>query len=97
MAANLKHQGNIEKITLYMEQCKSSNLDVLGPDVNESKIDFAVSKTGTIRFGLSSIKGIGEGPSQDILDARKGKLFEDLYDFVVRVNTRSINKKTLEG
>ncbi|MBK8747916.1 MAG: DNA polymerase III subunit alpha [Saprospiraceae bacterium] len=97
MAANLKHQGNIEKITLYMEQCKSSNLNVLGPDVNESKIDFAVSKTGTIRFGLSSIKGIGEGPSQDILDARKGKLFEDLYDFVVRVNTRSINKKTLEG
>lgn len=97
MAANLKHQGNIEKITQYMEQCKASDINVLGPDVNESKIDFAVNKKGEIRFGLSAIKGIGDGPSQDILDARGETPFDDLYDFVVRVNSRSINKKTLEN
>lgn len=97
MAANLKHQTNIEKITQYIEQCKASDINVLGPDVNESKIAFAVNARGDIRFGLSSIKGIGDGPSQDILDARGSEPFADIYDFVVRVNARSINKKTMEA
>ncbi|MCO6462282.1 MAG: DNA polymerase III subunit alpha [Saprospiraceae bacterium] len=97
MAANLKHQGNIEKITQYIEQCNAAGLKVLGPDVNESKIQFAVNKKGEIRFGLNAIKGIGDGPSQDILDARGDKPFKDIYDFAVRVNSRSVNKKTLEG
>lgn len=60
MAANLKHQINIEKITQYIDQCKAGGVNVLGPDVNESKIYFAVNKKGDIRFGLSAIKGIGE-------------------------------------
>ncbi|MCB0604029.1 MAG: DNA polymerase III subunit alpha [Saprospiraceae bacterium] len=97
MAANLKHQINIEKITQYIDQCKAGGVNVLGPDVNESKIYFAVNKKGDIRFGLSAIKGIGEGPSQDILDSRGDKPFEDIYDFVKRVNSRSINKKTMES
>lgn len=97
MAANLKHQSSIEKITQYIEQCKASEINVLGPDVNESKIAFAVNTKGDIRFGLSAIKGIGDGPSQDILEARKGEPFADVYDFVVRVNSRSINKKTMEA
>lgn len=97
MAANLKHQGNIEKISQYMAQCKLSGLDVLGPDVNESRITFAVSRKGIIRFGLSAIKGVGEGPSSDILEGRQDRPFDDIYDFVVRVNSRSINKKTMEA
>jgi DNA polymerase-3 subunit alpha len=97
MAANLIHNNTIEKISEYMKHCKSSGLKVLGPDVNESKINFSVNKEGIIRFGLSAIKGIGKGPSQDILDARKDGVFEDIYDFVARVNYQSVNKKVLES
>jgi len=97
MAANLQHQSNIEKITAYMQHCKVQGLKVLGPDVNESHENFGVSKSGTIRFGLSSIKGIGGGPANDILMARKEGEFTDVYDFVVRVPVQSVNKKTLEA
>ncbi len=46
MAAVLNHQGNIEKITFFMEECKRMGLKVLGPDVNESKQGFAVNGKG---------------------------------------------------
>ncbi len=52
MAAVLNHQGNIEKITFFMEECKRMGLKVLGPDVNESKQGFAVNSKGEIRVGL---------------------------------------------
>ena len=97
MAANLQHQISIDKITTYMQHAKSNGLVVLGPDINESRQNFAVSKEGVIRFGLSAIKGIGGGPSQDILTAREAGPFTDIFDFVSRVNYQSINKKTLEA
>ena len=51
MAAVLNHQGNIEKITFFMEECKRMGLKVLGPDVNESKQGFAVNSKGEITGG----------------------------------------------
>ncbi|RZJ32409.1 MAG: DNA polymerase III subunit alpha, partial [Chryseobacterium sp.] len=56
--------NNTKQITLFMEDCKSIGVDVLGPDVNESQYAFAVNEKGQIRFGLGAIKGIGEGPSE---------------------------------
>lgn len=97
MAANLQHQISIEKITAYMQHAKANGLVVLGPDINESKQNFAVNTKGVIRFGLSAIKGIGGGPAQDILTARNEGPFTDIFDFVSRVNYQSINKKTLEA
>lgn len=97
MAANLIHTPTIDKIAEFMQYCKINGIKVLGPDVNESKLNFTVNKKGIIRFGLTAIKGIGKGPSEDILTARKAGPFTDIYDFVSRVDYQSINKKVLES
>ena len=47
--------NNTKQITLFMEDCKSIGVDVLGPDVNESQYAFAVNDKGQIRFGLGAV------------------------------------------
>ena len=71
MAAVLNHQGNIEKITFFMEECKRMGLKVLGPDVNESKQGFAVNSKGEIRVGLGGLKGVGEAAVFSLIEERE--------------------------
>ncbi|MCA0427078.1 MAG: DNA polymerase III subunit alpha [Bacteroidetes bacterium] len=99
MAAVLGNSsGNIEDVAFFMEECKSMGLNVLGPDVNESLMNFSVNKDGIIRFGLSAIKGVGEGAVESILEERsKGGPFTSIFDLTKRVNLRAVNKKTLEA
>jgi DNA polymerase-3 subunit alpha len=98
MAANMsRNLSNITEISKLMEECKRMKMNVLGPDVSESYAKFTVNKAGNIRFGMAAIKGVGEGAVQDIIKARKGGEFKDIYDFVERVNLQSANKKNLEA
>jgi len=98
MAANMsRNLSNIVEITKLMEECKRMKMNVLGPDVSESYAKFTVNKAGNIRFGMAAIKGVGESAVQDIIKARKGGVFKDIYDFVERVNLQSVNKKNLEA
>ena len=61
MAANLSNNlSQIEKVTVFMDECKRMGLKVLAPDVNESDNDFTVNTHGDIRFGMAAIKGVGE-------------------------------------
>lgn len=90
--------GQIEKITFFMEECKRMGLPVLGPDINESYRSFAVNKKGEIRFGLGAIKGTGDAAVESIIEERdKNGPYKDIFDFVTRVNLRTVNKKTLES
>ena len=98
MAAVLNHAGAIEKITFFMEECKSMGLTVLGPDINESQKGFAVNKKGEIRFGFSGMKGVGEAAIENIIEEReKHGTFSTVFDFIKRVNQRTVNKKSLES
>ena len=38
--------NNTDAITMFMEDCKSMGVDVLGPDVNESQYKFSVNEKG---------------------------------------------------
>ncbi|HNP18707.1 MAG TPA: DNA polymerase III subunit alpha [Fulvivirga sp.] len=98
MAAVLTHnQSQIDKVTFFMEECRSLGIKVLGPHVNESFKDFAVNKKGEIRFGLGAIKGSGEAAVEAIIEERKANgPFSDIFDFAERVNLRTVNKKTFE-
>ena len=90
--------GAIEKITFFMEECKAINIPVLGPDINESERRFGVNKKGEIRFGLGGIKGTGDAAVESIIEERtKNGPFKDLFEFITRVNLRTVNKKTLES
>ena len=61
----------------------------------------ALAKDGRrkyIRFGLSAVKGVGEGAVASIVEARtKDGRFKDLWDFCSRVDVRRVNKKVLEA
>jgi DNA polymerase-3 subunit alpha len=98
MAALLNNAGSIEKITFFMEECKRMGLNVLGPDINESKKGFAVNKVGDIRFGLGGLKGVGEAAVESVIAEReKGGAFVSVFDMIKRINQRTVNKKTLEN
>jgi len=98
MAANMsRNLSNITEITKLMEECKRMGMNVLGPDVSESYGKFTVNKVGNVRFGMAAVKGVGEGAVQDIIKARQGGEFKDIYDFVERVNLQSVNKKNIEA
>ena len=58
----------------------------------------AKSESQAIRFGLAAIKGVGEVAVQAILKARtEGGKFESLSELCERMDSRSINRKILEG
>ncbi len=99
MSAVLTHnQGNIEKVSFFMDECRRMGISVLAPDVNESNVTFAVNKNGEIRFGLTAIKGVGEAAVIELIRERdENGPFKSLYDLTRRVNLRSVNKKTLES
>jgi DNA polymerase-3 subunit alpha len=98
MAAVLNHAGSIDKITFFMEECKRMGLKVLGPDINESKKGFAVNQKGEIRFGLGGLKGVGEAAIESIIEEReKNGAYKTVFDFICRVNQRTVNKKSLES
>ena len=99
MASVLTHnQSNIDKVSFFMEECKNREIPVLGPHVNESGVNFKVNKEGKIRFGLGAIKGTGDAAVNAIIEERDANgSFEDIFDFAIRVNLRSVNKKTFEA
>ncbi|MDX1912209.1 MAG: OB-fold nucleic acid binding domain-containing protein, partial [Saprospiraceae bacterium] len=99
MAAVLTHsQSNIEKITFFLEECKRMGLAVKGPDVNESLVNFSVNKKGEIRYGMGAVKGVGEAAVEILIDERKKNgPFRDVFDFMRRINLRTVNKRVMES
>jgi DNA polymerase-3 subunit alpha len=90
--------GNIEKITFFMEECKSQGITVLGPDINKSDRQFNATGKGEIRFGLAGVKGSGDAAVEAIIEERDlNGPYKNIFDFITRVNLRTVNKKTLES
>ena len=72
MAANLtRNKDSIEDVKKFMEECKAMKIEVKGPDINESDLDFSVTKNNGIRFGLGGIKGVGEAAVEGIVAERE--------------------------
>ena len=99
MASVLTHnQNNIDKISYFMNECKKQNIKVLGPSINKSENNFVVNDSDEILFGLGAIKGTGSSAVKHIIDERKiNGQFKDVFDFICRTNSRSVNKKTYEA
>lgn len=81
-----------------MDECKRMGIPVLGPDINESSVTFAVNKKGEIRYALAAIKGVGEAAVEEMLAERKTNgAYKNLFDLTKRVSLRTVNKKTMES
>ncbi len=93
-----RRRSDIKEITKLMDECKSINISTLGPDVNESYLEFGANKKGEIRFGLAAIKGMGDSAAQAIIDERdKNGPYKSIFDFAERVNLSSVNRKAFES
>lgn len=97
MAALLSTESETkDKVTQFVQECRSLGIEVLPPDVNESLNDFTISN-GVIRFGLSAVRNIGEALVDKIIKARQAGPFLDIFDFCKRLDSRSLNKRSIES
>lgn len=86
-----------DKTQLYIEEALKKGIKVLPPDINCSMSSFTPDN-GDIRFGLASIKQVGEAVIEEIIKERDANgPFKSIYDYVKRLDTKCSNKKTLEG
>jgi len=89
--------GKSEDVVKYVNTCREMKIAVLPPDVNYSGLYFAPDGEA-IRFGLSAVKGVGEGAVESILTARRADgPFTSLIDFCARVDLRLNNRKVIEA
>src|SRR5262245_55221461 len=97
MAANLSSEiGSTDGIVKVLGDCQESGIPVLPPDINESGASFAAVGSA-IRFGLAAIKGVGEAAARSILEERGRRRFATFSDFIERLDSRLVNKRTLDA
>ena len=99
MASLLTHHMNdLSKLTKYMDECKRMAINVLGPDLNESWINYSVNLNNDIRFGLGAIKGVGSVAAESIINERKNSgVYTSFMDFIKRIDGKVVNKRVLEA
>lgn len=86
-----------DKTQLYISEAQKQGIKVLPPDINKSNSEFTPDGNN-IRFGLNSIKGIGEAVLKEIEEERaKNGEFKSIADFTQRINPRVVNRKALEN
>jgi DNA polymerase-3 subunit alpha len=89
---------NTDKIVIFVEECHSMGLALKHPDVNEGRYMFTVNLSGEIIYGLGAIKGLGEGPIEEMLAAREaGGDFSSLFDLCARTEPRKVNRRAIEA
>ena len=98
MAAVLSSaQGNTDKISSIIKECKEMGIDVLSPNILSSGNNFFVNSNKQIEFGLTSLKGVAESFIYHLCEVRQNKTFKNLLDFSRKVNVKLGGKKSLES
>jgi len=91
-------KADIERIGFLIGECKKMGIEVLQPDINESLENFTVVPPKKIRFGLSTIKNVGTNVVEVIVKERKASgPYRSIADFITRISSRDLNKKSLES
>jgi DNA polymerase-3 subunit alpha len=98
MAALLSSEmGDTDKTIKNLAECRGKGLEVLPPDLNESRSDFTVVGD-KIRFGLAGVKNVGEKAVEVILQSREQDgAFKSVFDFCRRVDLTAVNRRVLES
>ena len=98
MAALLTNDvGNVDQMIIYLQECKRLKIDVRPPDINLSSENFTPIQN-EIRFGLSAVKNLGQGPIGIILENRNSEgRYKDFQDFTSRIDLGDVNKKAIHS
>ena len=99
MAATMSSDmDKTDKVVTFIDECRAMDLQLLPPDVNRGIYQFSVGDEGQVIYGLGAIKGLGEGPIDNIIQSREqAGPFKNLFDFCARVDGRKVNKRALEA
>ena len=99
MAAVMSSEmDNTDKLLTFRDECRLMKLVLKSPGVNEGQYAFAVNGSGEIVYGLGAIKGLGEGPIENLIAARSdGGPFKDLFDLCARTDPKKVNRRALEA
>ncbi len=106
MAALISSEAaDTDKVVAHIAEARGTGIEVLPPDVNESRLQFSAlparageAGKGRIRFGLGAVRGVGEMAVEAILAARGEQgPFAGLFDFCARIDGRKVNKKVVEA
>ncbi len=90
--------GDEKKVRTYVEECNRFGMKVLSPNLNEGGVGFLPGGDNQIYFGLAAVKNVGQGAVEVILEEReRGGFFSSLSDFLARVSSHLVNRKTVES
>ena len=94
--------GNTEKLNVFRQELDRVGIQLLGPDINKSGVVFQVTPSNGqakgIRYALAALKNVGEGAMAGLIEEREENgPFNDITDFVQRLDTRLVNKRQLEN
>ncbi len=91
-------KGNQDRTALYLAECRALGITVEPPDVNTSDSDFTPTPEGTIRYGLSAVRNVGEAVVERIITARTEKgAFTSYPDFTRKVDPICLNRRVIES
>ena len=97
MAAVLSFEtNNPDKLRFYLHEAHDMGITILPPNINQSDEQFTPTQDG-ILFGLKGIKNVGGAALEAIIEERTDQPFQDLYDFCLRVDLRTVNKRVIES
>jgi DNA polymerase-3 subunit alpha len=94
---------NTDKLSMYLGEARERGIAVLPPDINQSQLRFSVERredgSRPVRFGLTAIKGLGEGAINSIIDARAklGGPIPSLHALCEILDLRLVNKRVFEA
>lgn len=89
-------RANSDKVAEYAADARHLGIEVLPPNINESRSDFT-PVDGVVLFGLYGIKNVGDAAVEHILEERtRGGRFKDLWDFCKRIDSTCVNKRAVE-
>ncbi len=91
MAGDAKHTAN------YVRNCREMGIALDPPSVMKSSKNYS-ARDGRIRFGLLSVKNVGEGIVEAIIKGRESVAgTHDIYEFINAIDASELNRKAIES
>ena len=89
--------SNTDKLAVFYQDAKRAGVKVAPPDINRSGADFEVEDAAVL-YALGAIRNVGLEAMRHVEEVRRtGGPFEDLFDFLERIDPRQVNKRALES
>jgi len=93
-------KDNTDKVVKYVDEVKRMGYELVPPDINKSYLVFSADTLEddkeVVLFGMGALKGAGDVAINSIIASREEGVFEDLSDFVSRIDSSKVNKRVIE-